>query len=313
MNTLTRISAHTWNRMVDRLARWWPLSFTPANEGSWPHPWWTTAQWNAEAARWEARVLPGFVNGLEPLVRVIGADGVGEDVGLIAAPGIALETFRVETAPPKFFAQFGLTAESLNASVTDAGQVQVQGLLDAANQARRTLQACDLVLDQPRLRSVTDVQVTGGAGVAGSFATVFLSYAAPASTRPYVRAVREHVAAAPVDLASLLEGRVPDSGLDTRRIATVYLMSPEGETDPEAVPDETWQPFVAHGLFWNLSYSSSVPTLPRATDNLTLNIPLAAGLLQSISNQILASVNDANNQAAQLLAGSVARGRFWSV
>ena len=48
-------------------------------------------------------------------------------------------------------------------------------------------------------------------------------------------------------------------------------------------------------------------------DNLTFNFPLAAGLLQSVANQLLAQVNDANSALTQFLGRTVQGGRFWGV
>jgi hypothetical protein len=314
-----RISAHVWNRLLDELVRWWPLGFDAAEVGQWRHPWFTAARWNAEERRWEARVKPGFVNGLDPTVRVLDARGESRDVGLTETPGpvVPLVSFRTPQPTPDFFVPLGVAKTpavdggALLEAAQSGGPVAVAGLLGEA-MPTRLLRACDLVLHQPRARTEIDVVTDGLGGAAGTGAQFRVRYVGSVG-RSYLRPTSLYQPTVTGDLASLVQGTLTDAGEDTRLVATVFFLGPEGVLNPDVPVDETWTPFVKHGLFWNLAYSS--PSLLYLPDSagLRIDVPLAAGVATPVINQLLSQVNDANSALAQFLAARRAEGRFWSV
>lgn len=310
------VSAHTWNKLLAELVRWWPLGFQPAGAAVWRHPWFTGVFWNADAKLWEARVTPGFVNGVDPTVRVT-VGGEVKEVGLCERPAVPLVSFRVPSPVPKFFVPLGVQAGpavdggALLEAALSGGAVAVGGLLGAATSSR-LLRACDLVLHQPRPRTELDIVTDGLGGAAGTGAQFRVRYVG-GTGRAFVRATSLYRQAVTGDLASLVQGTLTDAGEDTRLVATVFFLGPEGLLNEEAVVDETWTPFVQHGLFWNLAWHS--PGLVYVPDSagLRFDLPLAGGVAQPVINQILSVVNDASSAAAQFLASRRAEGKFWSV
>jgi hypothetical protein len=102
---------------------------------------------------------------------------------------------------------------------------------------------------------------------------------------------------------------------DELKISTVYLLSPSG-AKPGSEPDGTWQPFVQHGLFWNLNWiparlfnAIDVADTPNALSGLGA---LGAGLLLPIVNTLGAATNDlAQMELNQITARSQA-GTWWT-
>jgi hypothetical protein len=313
------ISARDWNSWIDRLKRSRLLAALSLGRGGWRHPWFTSARWNAEEQRWEARVKPGFVNGLDPTVRVLDARGESRNVGLTETPGpvVPLVSFRVPQPTPDFFVPLGVAKTpavdggALLEAAQSGGPVAVAGLLGEA-MPTRLLRACDLVLHQPRARTEIDVVTDGLGGAAGTGAQFRVRYVGGMG-RSYLRPTSLYQPNVTGDLASLVQGTLTDAGEDTRLVATVFFLGPEGVLNPDVPVDETWTPFVKHGLFWNLAYSS--PSLLYLPDSagLRIDVPLAAGVATPVINQLLSQVNDANSALAQFLAARRAEGRFWSV
>jgi hypothetical protein len=310
-------SAAVWNRMVDELKRWWPLGFEGVDAGVWRHPWFTGVSWNGDERRWEARVKAGFVNGVDPTVSVAQRDGSVKAVGLTEVPAVPLVSFRVPSPVPKFFVALGVQAGpavdggALLEAAQSGGAVAVGGLLGAAT-STRLLRACDLVLHQPRPRTELDIVTDGLGGAAGTGAQFRVRYVGSVG-RPFVRATSLYRQAVTGDLVSLVQGTLTDAGEDTRLVATVFFLGPEGVLNEEAVVDETWTPFVQHGLFWNLAWSSPGLVYVPDSPGLRFDLPLAGGVAQPVINQILSVVNDASSAAAQFLASRRGEGKFWTV
>lgn len=313
------ISAREWNSWIDRLKRSRLLAALSLGRGGWRHPWFTAARWNAEEQRWEARVKAGFVNSLDPTVRVIDARGEVKSVGLTETPVpvVPLVSFRVPQPTPDFFVPLGVAKTpavdggALLEAAQSGGPVAVAGLL-GDSVPTRLLRACDLVLHQPRPRTEIDVVTDGLGGAAGTGAQFRVRYVGGMG-RSYVRPTSLYQPTVTGDLASLVQGTLTDVGEDTRLVSTVFFLGPEGLLNPDVPVDETWTPFVQHGLFWNLAYTS--PSLLYIPDSsgLRIDVPLAAGVATPVINQILSQVNDANSALAQFLASRRAEGRFWSV
>lgn len=309
------LSAQSWNAMVRALRRWWPLDWRPAEPASWAHPWQVTARWDAALESWSATVNPGFVNGMDPTVKLayelaplVTRRRIGRaerkaavDAWLTEGPQMLLTDWRTPSPVPDYFVARGVAATAVATDEPLAGQ--------PSPVARRIVQAMDIVLHQPRAASRIDVQGSTIGGAEGTGARVLVNYSGSAG-RAYVRAVRELVDDPPITSAGLIDGSQSDTGIDRRLIASVYLLSPDGVTEGE--PDATWQPHIRHGLFWNVAYRASGRP-GAAPEDLRLDVPLAAGLAQPLIGAILAQVNDATSAVAQFLAARVGRGRFWSV
>jgi hypothetical protein len=310
------ISAREWNGWIDRLKRSRLLAALSLGRGGWKHPWFTTARWVARERRWEAVIKPGFVNAVDPTVRVT-VGGEVKEVGLCERPAVPLVSFRVPSPVPKFFAALGVQAGpavdggALLEAAQSGGAVAVGGLLGAATSSR-LLRACDLVLHQPRPRTELDIVTDGLGGAAGTGAQLRVRYVGSVG-RPFVRATSLYRQAVTGDLASLVSGTLTDAGEDTRLVATVFFLGPEGLLNEEAVVDETWTPVMQHGLFWNLAWSSPGLVYVPDSPGLRFDLPLAGGVAQPVINQILSVVNDASSAAAQFLASRRAEGKFWSV
>jgi len=72
------IPARAWNALIDRLQRDQVIGCTVLEHGEWHHPWHVSPEWNPDRQRWEARIQPGFVNGLDAEVRVNAKDAPPE-------------------------------------------------------------------------------------------------------------------------------------------------------------------------------------------------------------------------------------------
>jgi len=68
--TVDSISVSAWLEIVRRVARNRPVRFDVLEKGKFRHAWNVALRWNAGRRRWEANVEPGFVNGLDPTVRL---------------------------------------------------------------------------------------------------------------------------------------------------------------------------------------------------------------------------------------------------
>ena len=94
-------------------------------------------------------------------------------------------------------------------------------------------------------------------------------------------------------------------------IGTVYMLSPP-DAPPYSAPDQTWQPYVQHFLFWNLAYAQP-KFAPVATEiGNPLLVPLAAGAGQAIINEFTSLNDDALNEALEFLSAQSMQGSFWA-
>ena len=327
MNTIT---ANAWNKLVDFLRRHQLLGCTTLTNSTWRHPWQVDVTWNTEAQAWQARVVPGFVNGQDATVSVeVIENGQRQwkDVPLTDDPAIPLTTFRAigsDAEPdniltsgtgdtnlnyepvPEFFTSLGVGSRSSVQVNADMGFVTNS----AEPSSKRKLRACDLVLHHDR-PATTSSWITG-TGFDGTFASFAVGTKQRANARPhaYLRTSKRFKEALQPDPVQQLKGVWEDVDHDSLLIATVYLLSPEDDTSDTL--DETWTPYVKHQVFWNLLYAHNRQGKPLNTNPLILNTGLAAGLLDQIGNQMLAQVNDATQAVYQFLSNHRIEGRFWS-
>ncbi len=237
------------------------------------------------------------------------------DIPLYMSPALPL-SFRAvgsDGSPqfpvPKFFADRGVAEppEALTAEALEAGDLSS---IDPRNVPanRRLLRACDVWLHQPRLALTSDITLHDGpaTGISNVRQTLSLRSAAPGD----VLRVQSGTFRALEGIDAL--GRVyEEPNYDELPIATVYLLSgPGAENGSE--PDGTWQPFVRHNLFWNLNYQTpwfrqygGDPTIPFLP-------PLAGGAATLITNFLVASLNDALQDALNLVTSHSMAGTFYT-
>lgn len=325
------ISARDWNRLMDELARWTPLGYTPADASAdWAHPWFTTAAWNGKMRRFEASIRPGLVDGKDVFVTILDGDKGTKDVPLTDDPLIPLPSFRhiggstnvtLETAGeavPEFFEALGvrdsttITTDDLEASTpTDITQQKLASAepATAAEQLpERQLKACDIILRCGRARTV--VEWIFGSAIENTLAQFKVGTSGAASA-PRLRISQSAFSAtAAVDPLSKLDGSYIDTGYEETKVCTVYLLSPP-DASADAEPDETWTAYAQHDLFWPAKFIVKKPA-SVATQNLEVNLAglgNAAGAQINV-NQLLAQNNDAFAAASQFLFAREITGRI---
>lgn len=290
----------------------------------WLHPWETTVAWAATSKRWVATVEPGFVNhrcpvyratvselqregqdfGINPLTgeRYFSADvfsteeaiapGTSEiDVPLYFAPPIELR-WRNPLAIPQFFVD--------------------RDVSEGADRGLRLLKACDLILHQPRVALTSEVTIEPGIATGISIATQRLGLRAPDRSDALRVVAGTFVPLdSGIDPLFALDGLYEERTWDELLIATVFLVSPPG-VDDNAEPNGSWQPFVRHGLFWNLNYA--VPNLRIFGGDPQIGFipPLAFGVASPVTNILTASINDMLAAAFNIVSAHSMTGVFWT-
>ena len=312
-------------------------SAVPVYDPPWLPPWHTTARWNHERERWEARIRPGLVNAMPATVSLpreewprlsvrrfetLGLDpGDKADIPLTEEPWLPLATFRAlgsdgaatginETrvtfeAVPEYFRLLGVGPPPDVDLTSD-----ILGYTPPPSETR-LLRACDLVLHVDRIASAT--QWSFGAGVDGTVAQFSLTFVRKPGFRRSAYITTSARWLAIPDRTDLLAGNVADSPTDEYHLATVYLMSPPAAPLSSA-PDASWTPYVQQrgGFFWNCQHATSKPAA-LASQNLTLNTGLAGGVGDAINNFLLSQINDPLSAAAQFLSRGRLQSHLWSV
>ena len=285
--------------------------------GKWRHPWQVTPAWLGAAGRWVAHVWPGFVNGRVPIVHAV-SDEKQVEIPLYLDPAIGL-TFRAVGADgnprepvPKFFLERGVQ----EAVRIDLDAVLESGVLPDLGRPRplRLLRACDLVLHQPRVALTSQVTLEPGpaTGISNVTQTLTLRRPQPGDTLRIFAGRYDGIEEQPIDpLFGGVAGLYEEKTWDELLIATVYLLSPPN-TELGSEPDGTWQPFVRHGLFWNLNYQVPNLRLFGGDPSLPFIPPLAAGAAQPVINFLTASLNDATQQTINTIAAHSMAGIFWT-
>lgn len=307
----------------------------------WKHPWFTTPAWSGSAQQWVATVQPGFVNEQCPIYRATIAEQqalgnpwennplTGEpffsdsvfqqpttatanvttlDLPLYLTPAIALDCYNLgwdgdpSGAVPDFFVNLGTARLAAGQSADTA--TPPAGL--------RLLRACDLWLHQPRsaLTSNVDLNPSGFITGQGSVQQT-LSIASPGPTdvlrinQGFFRPIDQSAAIDP------LSGDYNEPNFDELLISTVYLLSPPN-TPIGAVPDGSWTPYVRHNLFWNLQWAQPFFQPVDSDPGTPFIPPLAGGVAQLAIGFLASSLNDATEQALNILTAHSMAGSFWT-
>lgn len=294
--------------------RWWrPLKITRLAGSGFRHPWDIIPRWNGKKKYWEIQIAPGYINAMEVLAN---------DQPLSAEPWIPIENRQLrsigygspggldaEPVPP-YFRKLGVREADAVTRSEFGLTTNLDGTLEDRAQAR-LLRAVDILVEQPRPRVETVIEtdaVNGNAQLVASIATPVGAAAAPR-----IRLRREAVDPEPLPgtIQSLLATGAVDDGLDRLRLATLYFLSPPGAVSGN--PDGSWQAIPANEEFWDLSHDLTRDIGVVPPFRLSLGVPLAGGLAQSLVNDLLETINAADAAAAAFLSRARIEGRFWSV
>lgn len=278
-----------------------------------PHAWRCRAFWNAEEKRWEATVLPGFVNGQDAAINGVPLLDMEHDDG-----GLVLPLGEIATKPLKFFALLGVrNPEDTGMSVSEAGGVTIvdESWKDAFRPPPRNLAFCDIQLSVARMGMAGAVQIEDMSGTSGRVASFYprpmTSLLQSRGARPVLQAVREFEPQHPPTLLERLMGTWVDPQEDILHIARVWMLSPpDWEGGP---PDSSWTPIPQHFCWWNLGHETRMPEVPRAFQPIQLFTGLAGGFADGIFNQMLAPGNDQMQRVEAAMQTVTAEGRFWTV
>jgi hypothetical protein len=334
------IPARDWNALIDQLRRDQVLGCTVLEHGQWRRPWQVSAEWNPDRLRWEARIQPGFVNGLDAELRVAAKDAPAEalqrlkltptkaakkmvDAWLTEDPRMPLDKWRSigRDAQPESVSAVGI--DEVNASYEPVPEFFLA--LGAAEPPKsplsfapitggntRLLHATEITLQKDRITTGTDW--TFGTGADGTFAQFDVTYRLPAGARKraYLRSVAKLRPPAPDDPMARLMGDWESNPFDTIPVATVYLISPE-DAVPKSELGPDWSPHVKHHVFWNLVHDVTIQPPAGSSENMTLPTGLALGVADGVINEMLSMINDKNAALAEFLRKSTVEGRLWTI
>lgn len=307
-----------------------------AGTRKWRHPWSTAV--SLRDGQWSATVKPGYVNGRPPIYRTELSEQAeqGRDFGtnpLTGAPYFSSFVFRREqgvkfsgTIDIPLYLEPAIPLRQWRAVGADGSPLESvpqffreQGVEDFGSEARgtRRLMACDLILHQPRL-GLTSTITQENPFLGASNVRQVLGFNTPRPDdrlRVYAGRYQDPLLTDELSGFDPLGGVYEEATWDELRISTVYLLSPLF-AKPAAPPDETWQAFVGHGLFWNLGWMAA--PLPRTPDLSTAVNPLAGlgvlgrGLLAPITNVFAATANDLYQQATNQILARSQKGTWWT-
>lgn len=292
------------------------MDFLPTGV-AWEHPWSVSLRWNKN--RWEARIKPGTVNAVDPLVPSVASREKGRentDASLAEDPWIPLHSFRSglqeeSKAVRAFFQPLGVRLDVF--TVSALGEfVVVKDERDKNPLPPRQLVACDLYLAKARASfraTVTIVDAGGQSGEQVDYATVY-------DTSQLERVgPRARVMQAPVfppvfhpTFFDRFSGNFQDDGEDRTNICSVFFLSPPGHT---GALDVSWTPYVRYDLFWNLKHGSVV-TPPKKSRRRTVRFssPLGFGLANNAVNAFTAVSDDMLEQLTNALENTAPEGKF---
>jgi hypothetical protein len=229
----------------------------------------------------------------------------------------------VGSAVPQFFKNLGVQNSPQPANLSDPNNPDTADAVVAAlnvqpTPGNRLLRASDIVVHQPRMALTSTISIEDGAitGISNVTQTLGIRSAAPGDRlKVFATSLFDPGSAAALGIDPL-SGDYEEPTWDELLVSTVYLLSPPNAV-PLSQPDSSWVPYVAHTLFWNLTYLArtvlQVPQLGNATGELvTLGSTLAGGLASFAVNTISASINDAMQNALNLLTAQSLAGTWWT-
>lgn len=327
-----------WNDFVRDYFRNRVLQVTVIDAGMWRHPWWTDLRWSIEAEMWTARITPGYClsgTGADPQVSVPATLAAQEtldrleiedptsepvDAYLSELPAVPVRVSQwrpigtdavvvsgsIGEPVPARFAERGVMGPTTLDTGGDGGTVQrIDGLIEERNQAR-LLRACDLVLTHDRVRSVIAPSLSPGV-----LDVEFTQVNAISRSGPWVEIQRKFEPPGErAALADRVTGAAADTGRDELHLATLYLLSPEGQ-EPGSDPDATWEPSVVHHREWNLQYRATYEDTIVEPTRLSIAVPqLGLGALGMRAQPILDEINRRTAELEALLRRTENVGTF---
>ena len=221
------------------------------------------------------------------------------------------------SAVPSFFKNLGVQdaprVDSTNPEAVAAALLRGE---NGRQTGSRLLCAADIVVHQPRMALTSSITLAPGlvTGISNVTQTLSLRSAAPGDRLKVFASARWN----PTGTAGIdpLAGDYEEPTWDERLVATVYLVSPPGAAW-QSEPDGKWVPYVRHSLFWNLTYlpktTLQVPQLDNAVGQLiTLGNALAGGVASLAVATLSAALNDATQNAINLIAAHSLAGTWWT-
>jgi hypothetical protein len=185
---------------------------------------------------------------------------------------------------------------------------------DTEETRTRPLVACDVWVSVARAAYRGEATVVDGSGVSGEvvdYAVTFeTSQLDRVGSRPRLLTGPKMPEVRPPNfLERMLYGQYQDDGEDRILISTVYFLGMEGAVPPV---NRSWQPFVGHNCFWNLSHraKNAVPRQPPAPVRIFTG--LAGGWGDIIGNQMLSQLNELSDRVNNAANTTDNVGRYWT-
>ncbi|XHR30420.1 MAG: hypothetical protein ACFUZC_07625 [Chthoniobacteraceae bacterium] len=282
---------------------------------NWDHPWTIHPRWvedDSGTENWSVTFTPGFVNGADA---VLGSD----DVPLTAsnAPVLKVTNFRDATgvggAYPAIFKKLGVREPEVADQTPDSldGTLQVNMELFPQQYGTRRLAAADFLLHVDHTGTRTDT--TYADPDTGNLVIHSTAFTSAMDRYPYrLSTVAEFTEPQYPTMLERLLGTADEPNYDELKLATLWLLSPPDEPD-DSSPGPTWIPYTQHYAFWNLGYANVNKLNTTNLNSITIHTGLAFGLLDSIGNSILSTINDANLDVVNALNETSMQGHFWTI
>ncbi len=221
---------------------------------------------------------------------------------------------------PLFFQDRGVNnpPPGARAQLESKGTVSMSSMTPP--KGNRLLRACDIFLHQPRTALSSSISIEGDLETGRSLVnqTLVQREPEPSDVLRLMSGTFDEIAQNGLNFVSgtsLVASDYEEKTWDELKISTVYLLSPV-DAEPGSKPDSTWQPFVAHSEFWNLSWAQPVfksvvfDDIFRSLIGTVSIIGGGAGL--GAVNYIAASINDATQAALNLTTANSRAGSFWT-
>jgi len=286
----------------------------------WNHPWKIHPSWLEEEQKdgsvkknWIVTVTPGFVNGADVVLTKTEAPLTSDP-----APKLDVIGFRDATGmnghyPAKFKRLGARKPEEPDPELTAilGGASSVTVPLFSEKYGTRRLMAADIILHVDHGGTRTDT--TFADPTTGRLVINSVAFTPQMKRYPYrVAAVSLFTPPLYPSLQDRLQNQADEPNYDEIQLATLWLLSPPDVTD-EAMPDQTWQPFTQHFVFWNVGYAGVNKIAFNDPTPMTIVTGLAFGLADPLMNAMLAPINDETQTVMDALNATSTQGYFWTL